>query len=387
MTAKTAHKKIYQVAKEINISHETLIEYLSKRGHAVKSHMSVVDDEMMHDILSHFKKDKEVAEKHQRKIQTIRESRKKAELKTAAAETESVKEKKGRKAAGAVVEVKPGETEPEFLAPAEAQEETPVDSAQEGSRGPASVAGETEPVLAAADNAPETAEHPPTEAAVEKKPESFRIRRAPKMALKVMGKIDLEEVRKREAAAEGAGKSKDGSAESAESELKKKKKKKRIRTEATVSPTEETDDSSRKGKKRKKTRHLEVDKVEVGAAIKRTLAEMDDAGAATPRTTFKKKRKEKRALHEQAIQEAKAREESILKVTEFVSVQELANLMGVTAAEIIKKCIDLGLMVSINQRLIAHCATACVHVRPTSRARGAAIQRRRCRSSTCRSPS
>ena len=37
MTAKTAHKKIYQVAKEINISHETLIEYLTKRGHAVKA--------------------------------------------------------------------------------------------------------------------------------------------------------------------------------------------------------------------------------------------------------------------------------------------------------------------------------------------------------------
>ena len=50
MTAKTPNKKIYQVAKEINISHETLIEYLAKRGHAVKSHMSVVTDEMMHDV-------------------------------------------------------------------------------------------------------------------------------------------------------------------------------------------------------------------------------------------------------------------------------------------------------------------------------------------------
>jgi translation initiation factor IF-2 len=348
MTVKTAHKKIYQVAKEINISHETLIEYLSKRGHAVKSHMSSVDDEMMHDILSHFKKDKEVAEKHQRKIQSIRESRKKAEQKPAVPEAEPAKEKKGRKAAEAVVEEKPAPVEEEVAAPvqaAPAEEEV-------------AATGLAESIEAEADAppAPEAA-GAPTEASAgepqaEKKPESFRVRRAPKMGLKVMGKIDLDDVRKREAAAEGTGRSKTAAAAAdADAEAKKKKKKKRIRTEAPAAPTEETDDVTRKGKKRKKTKHQEVDKVEVGAAIKRTLAEMDDSGAATPRTTFKKKRKEKRALHEQAIQEQKARDESILKVTEFVSVQELANLMGVTVAEVIKKCIELGLMVSINQRL------------------------------------
>src|SRR5258708_7112660 len=57
--ATTTHKKIYQIAKEINISHETLLEYLRRKGHDVRSHMSAVDDTMMHDILSHFKKDKE----------------------------------------------------------------------------------------------------------------------------------------------------------------------------------------------------------------------------------------------------------------------------------------------------------------------------------------
>jgi translation initiation factor IF-2 len=351
MTAKTAHKKIYQVAKEINISHETLIEYLTKRGHAVKSHMSAVDDEMMHDILSHFKKDKEVAEKHQRKIQSIRESRKKTEAKPAPAEAEPVKEKKSRKPAEAVVEEKPAPVEEEAVAPAEqAPVEVPDIESPEIPE-PADIEAEAPPAPEAAAPA---AEAPPAVAGAppaEKKPESFRVRRAPKMGLKVMGKIDLDEVRKREAAAEGTGRSKTAAGEAADAEAKKKKKKKRIRTEAPVAPVEETDDGARKGKKRKKTKHQEVDKGEVEEAIKRTLAEMDDTGAATPRTTFKKKRKEKRALHEQAIQEQKAKEESILKVTEFVSVQELANLMGVTAAEVIKKCIELGLMVSINQRL------------------------------------
>src|SRR5207245_8561156 len=88
-----AHKKIYQIAKEINISHETLIDYLKRKGHAVKGLMSTVDDVMMHDILSHFKKDREVAEKHQRKIQTIRETRKKAEAKAAIPEVGAQKPK------------------------------------------------------------------------------------------------------------------------------------------------------------------------------------------------------------------------------------------------------------------------------------------------------
>src|ERR1041385_1212606 len=92
-----AKKKIYQVAKDINISHETLIDYLTKKGHAIKSHMTVVDDTMMHDILSHFKKDKEVAEKHQKKIQTIRDSRKKVEAKTVPVEETKPKPKSAKK--------------------------------------------------------------------------------------------------------------------------------------------------------------------------------------------------------------------------------------------------------------------------------------------------
>ena len=62
-------KKLYKVATELNLSHETLIEFLRKKGHEVKGHMSNVDPEMMKDILVHFKKEKDVAEKHHRKIQ------------------------------------------------------------------------------------------------------------------------------------------------------------------------------------------------------------------------------------------------------------------------------------------------------------------------------
>lgn len=65
--------KLYQVGKAFNISHVTLIEYLEKLGYSVDGLHSVVDDEMMRHISSHFKKDIELVEKYQRKIQDLKE--------------------------------------------------------------------------------------------------------------------------------------------------------------------------------------------------------------------------------------------------------------------------------------------------------------------------
>ncbi len=346
MTEKTqSRKKIYQIAKEINISHETLMDYLKKKGHEVKSHMSVVDDAMMHDILSHFKKDKEVAEKHQRKIQTMRETRKKVESKAAAvAETSKAKvvkkEKPEEMAEGA----------PPLPHPPPAVVETEVKRAEEI----------PQPVAPAAENVPSVGEIGEPEvveaeveasAKTEQKPEILA-RRTPKMGLKIKGKIDLEEVNRSNAVHEGLTEPAEGAAAKEDEQKKKKKKKKRIRTEVPSVPVvEETDELQRKSKKKKKLKYREVDKVEVEEAIKRTLAEMDEGGAVVQRANFKKKRKEKRLMEEQRHLEEMEREKSILRVTEFVSVHELANLMGVNVADVIKKCIELGLMVSINQRL------------------------------------
>ena len=69
--------KIFNLAKELNLSSETIIDFLKKKGFDVKSHMSSITEEMMPVIMGHFKKDKEVAERHQRKIQEFRSTRKK----------------------------------------------------------------------------------------------------------------------------------------------------------------------------------------------------------------------------------------------------------------------------------------------------------------------
>jgi translation initiation factor IF-2 len=74
-------KKVHNVAKDLNLSHDTVVAFLKKKGYEVKGIMSPVDDEMMRDLLHHFKKEKETAEKHQRKVSEMRETKKKVEKK------------------------------------------------------------------------------------------------------------------------------------------------------------------------------------------------------------------------------------------------------------------------------------------------------------------
>ena len=68
MAEKKKKLRIYKFASEYNLATDTLVEFLQQKGYKVKSHMSVLTDEMMSDIREKFKKDIETAEKHYRKI-------------------------------------------------------------------------------------------------------------------------------------------------------------------------------------------------------------------------------------------------------------------------------------------------------------------------------
>ena len=97
----------------------------------------------------------------------------------------------------------------------------------------------------------------------------------------------------------------------------------------------------------------EVSDEEVSKQVKDTLARLTAKGAKNKGAKY---RKEKREEVQQRMSEAVAREEmerKVLKVTEFVTVSELATMMNVSPMEVISACMNLGLMVSINQRLDA----------------------------------
>ena len=93
-----------------------------------------------------------------------------------------------------------------------------------------------------------------------------------------------------------------------------------------------------------------IDEKEIQDKIRETQAKLT-GGAGRGKSLKAKLRREKRNEAAEAMGDAEA--DNKLQVTEFISVSELANLMDVSFAEVISKCMSLGIMVSINQRLDA----------------------------------
>jgi len=147
----------------------------------------------------------------------------------------------------------------------------------------------------------------------------------------------------------------------------KKKKRKRIhkdfkdQTAPTLEkkPTEGTASEPRKdhsfgklNKKKKRQLRPEISEVDVQKQIKDTLARLTTKG----KSKGSKHRRDKRDAFTQKQQEDSIKLEAdkqVLKVTEFVSVNELATMMDAPVVDVISVCMNLGLMVSINQRLDA----------------------------------
>ena len=97
----------------------------------------------------------------------------------------------------------------------------------------------------------------------------------------------------------------------------------------------------------------EVSDEEVSKQIKDTLARLTSKGTKSKSSKYRKDKRD--AVHERMHEEfeREAQDRSVLKVTEFVTVSELATMMNVPVTEVITACMNLGLMVSINQRLDA----------------------------------
>ncbi|NUN70008.1 MAG: translation initiation factor IF-2 [Bacteroidetes bacterium] len=318
--------KVKDVAKDLNISFNDVVAFLNKKGYKqVKNLMSSVDDDMMRDINSHFKKEKDSAERHQRKIAEMKEVRRRTTETKAKEEEEAAEEKKP------VVTETPAPEEPaqpqEMKPPAEV---VVIKSLQQ----------QAEP---AAPKTEEERSHSPLE--------TLRANRGTQMrGLTVKGKMELAKP-KPARALDKNGRPVPLTAAESEEAKKKKKKKKKIGGVETKAPETESEEAKGK-KKKKKLRPYAIDQAQVDTAIKKTLAELDDAETViSSRAAHRKKRKKERE-EEQAMQdEAKALEANRIRVTEFVSVGEMANLMKVSASDVIAKCIGLGMMVSINQRL------------------------------------
>lgn len=348
---KTKKLRLYKFAAEFNLSTDTLMEFLQKKGYDAKTHMALLSDEMIADINNHFKKDIEKAEKHYKKISEFQ--KKHGDKAEAPAETEEKKEP----------EEKPVEEAKIMDVQAEEVVHPAVDTVETAVEEP-SIEEKPEVITAAAEEI--ISEELPVEKATAPedrgvfKTKAEREIEVRKKGLTIVGKMDLRDERQRETrkpdvlkpdlkgAAQPLPGAKPLTLEEEEANAKKKKKKKKILK--SKKKTKDDGEETVVGKKKRKVKKLEVDKREVEAAIKRTMLSMDESALGERANAKKRKRKEKMEIQERILEE-KEKEKSIIKVTEYIAVNELANLMKVSVAEVIQKCISLGLMVSINQRL------------------------------------
>lgn len=132
---------------------------------------------------------------------------------------------------------------------------------------------------------------------------------------------------------------------------RRKRKRKKVQQPITAASLQESLSSNQGDKKgRGRTDSKEVSQKEIEDQIKKTMTRM---GAGASRKRQKIRRDKRDVMRERAELAEMSGKDKTLQVTEFVSVSDLASLMNVKPADIIKACMSLGIFVSINQRLDA----------------------------------
>ena len=168
--------------------------------------------------------------------------------------------------------------------------------------------------------------------------------------LTVVGKIDLPVEEKKKAAPFQPVKV------DASEDFRRKRKRKRISKEKEIIQVSKTGMADKKDKSKKVIKkrpvRAEVNEEEVQKQIKETLARLTSKGKSKG-SKYRREKREAISQRQKEVVEQKELEKNILKVTEFVSVNELASMMNVPVTDIISTCMNLGLFVSINQRLDA----------------------------------
>jgi translation initiation factor IF-2 len=303
-----ASRKLFKLAKEFNLGTDTLINFLTKMVEEgkielqFKGPMTAVNDEVYEILLDKFQREKQQADKLHKRKERVDETDEETEQ-TQEILDEIVEPKTEEKVVESDAE--------EVISPEEEKEEELPEPVREKVE-------ETETATVPKHKTVDSKHNP-----IEKK--------------KVDGKLPpkKEEIKKRMTVDEEKNDRINKKRKALD--LLKKQSKSVGASDLKRIIQDEQEGSFRK-KKKKKAKGTEVDKAVVAATVKQTLANQ---------TIKKKKKKIKKK-----IDDGTEIEINVIKITEFMSTQDLANIMEVPIADIIKTCmLDLQLMVSINQRL------------------------------------
>ena len=357
--------RLNKVLRELNISLDRAVEFLSQKGHEIEARPTTkISQEVYKVLLDEFETDKskrdasaEISEEKRKEKESLRLEQERLEqekLEREKAKQEVIKaraELQKPKAVGKIDLVPKAEKEkpqaekpkaeetpaPEKAAPAPAVEAKVEEPKAEK---PVAEKPEVEKPKAAeapkADAAAPAAETPPAEG--EKIATQYTKLTGPK---KTGQTIDLNRFKEKEKSVEEA----------------RKKKRKRISKEAPGGGRGGNNAVRKPGQKQRNRPQtlakVEPTEEEVQKQIRETLEKLQ---GKSNKSKGAKYRRDKRVQHRQKTEDELAQQEAeskVLKVTEFITVGEIATLMEVGGTEIISACMSLGIMVTMNQRLDA----------------------------------
>ena len=226
----------------------------------------------------------------------------------------------------------------------------------------------------------------PSEKQTETKPEIFKLKIEQKAApnLNVVGKIDLDSLNQSTRPKKKTKEERRKEREEKQAQMRggnngEKKKRERIhagkeRVDIEAAASQDNVGKNKKnknkggnqnfqdggnqqgGKNKKKNRvvkPLEVDDEAVARQVKETLARLTSKNQNKKGAKYRREKRDAVAERMQEEMETQAAESKVLKLTEFVTVSELATMMNVGVNQVIGTCMSIGIMVSINQRLDA----------------------------------
>lgn len=397
--------RLSKIAKELNVGVSTVVDFLNRKGHSIPSDLNykLTDDEadMLYLEFSKDKKMKIDSEKVSQKRQ-VKEKRESVSIEGFGEQDEVIKpviseeQKPKIKQVGKIdlenlnkpkkVKVEP--KQPEIVEKSEPQKEVveKFDVVEE----PIKSEEKKEEEAPRREEVQETVQVPEIE---EKQSQEsveddnmIRLSKELKTNINVVGKIDLSSInqqtrpkkksreerkKEREQRNKSFAKPQDNQFKSqqssnANSDDDKKKKRKRIQKERIdIAEYKGGDEKARNnhggenggGNKKKGFKKNpikpEVNEEEVQRQIKETLARLTNKGQKTKASKHRRDKREQQSLKMREQEELERLEQNRLKITEFVTVSELATMMNVSVAQVIGTCMSFGLMVSINQRLDA----------------------------------
>ncbi|MBL1231937.1 MAG: translation initiation factor IF-2 [Vicingaceae bacterium] len=340
-------KRLSKVAKEFNIGIHTIVEFLESKNIKIESNPNTKLDEGVYAVLlNEFQQDKNTKEES-KKI-TIGSEKETISIKPIEKKIEEEK-----------VEEKPEEP---------VVKEEPVQ--EEETKGPKiiskidldSINSKTRPDKKAktAEKQEEKKEEPKKETPKEEKKEEEPKKEGPQSIetvyeklneIKVLRTIDLPVEKKFEKRKPVASSNKEKNVvDDDKSGNKSKRKRLSKKVDLSDAPRKFAKKGQQKGERVEKKQELTEKQIQ--DQVKETLARLTGGG----KSKSVKHRKDKRLAASEEAQknvEREEKEKSIIKITEFVTANELSKLMDVNVNEVIGACMSLGLFVSINQRLDA----------------------------------